>query len=243
MDLLRANLSRGAVLRTRNMPVARPSPSMFYYAGLETKPVWTCDNSNGKIDQKLNAIKDSLIAGYQDIVDEYLAIRLNTKNDYQLNKDEHQLHKGKWDWNSYILQGVRQPEFAISCPKTATILESTPLLMHSTPFSFAFFSTLHPNTIINPHYGPTNIRLRCHFPLIIPKKSDNIGMNIGNIDVKWREKEPLFFDDTYEHSVYNHTEEERVVLLFDIFHPSLHNDEIHAVIEMFDYSKKQGWLK
>ena len=36
------------------------------------------------------------------------------------------------------------------------------------PFAFSFFSTLHPKSEIAPHSGPSNLRLRCHLPLIVP---------------------------------------------------------------------------
>lgn len=40
--------------------------------------------------------------------------------------------------------------------------------MAGTPFSFAFFSTLHPGAEIAAHTAPSNLRLRCHLPLIVP---------------------------------------------------------------------------
>lgn len=52
----------------------------------------------------------------------------------------------------------------------------------------------------------------------------------------------LFFDDTYEHEVFNKTDEERVVLLFDLWHPELTADEIDAIDGMFAYAREQGWL-
>lgn len=54
--------------------------------------------------------------------------------------------------------------------------------MSQTPFSFAFFSTLRPNAEIKPHFGPCNLRIRCHFPLIVPSNGD-VGMEVGGITV------------------------------------------------------------
>ena len=50
-------------------------------------------------------------------------------------------------------------------------------LMSQTPFSFAFFSILKKNSEISPHFGPCNLRIRCHLPLIIP--SGDVGMEIA----------------------------------------------------------------
>mgnify|MGYP003386728315 CR=1 FL=1 len=41
--------------------------------------------------------------------------------------------------------------------------------------------------------------------------------------------------------VWNNTDQERVVLLFDIWHPDLDSDEITAVTDMFSYAREQGW--
>jgi aspartyl/asparaginyl beta-hydroxylase (cupin superfamily) len=87
------------------------------------------------------------------------------------------LHDGNWEWNSYILKGKRQGEFAVRCPKTVDTLDSIPTLMHSVPFSYAFFSTLKQQSKIAAHYGPCNIRVRCHLPLVVP--DGDCGMHIG----------------------------------------------------------------
>ena len=157
--------------------------------------------------------------------------------------------------------------------------------MTDTPFSFAFFSTLHAGGEIGAHYGPCNLRLRCHLPLIVPvpvpapapvpsttgtgtnkpmqsgsydsernesnesrnddgnKDEDgSCGMEIGGEVVKWEVGNPLLFDDCYEHRVWNNSTSERVVLLFDIWHPDLHNSEIDAIVDMFQEAKHAGWL-
>lgn len=46
-----------------------------------------------------------------------------------------------------------------------------------------------------------------------------------------------------EHETWNTTEEERVILLLDFWHPELTTDERAAVRGMFEYAKSQGWLK
>ena len=85
--------------------------------------------------------------------------------------------------------------------------------------------------------------------------------------MKWTPGKPIFFDDCYQHRgkdcfvtryiymdigrgilsasniVWNKTDEDRVVLLFDIWHPELHDEEIEAIVDMFDDAKSKGWLK
>lgn len=50
---------------------------------------------------------------------------------------------------------------------------------------------------------------------------------------QWRPGEALIFDDAFEHSVWNDGDEERALLLFDLWHPDLTVDEITAVKAMF----------
>jgi len=129
----------------------------LHYVGLTSKPIF--DNTSFPW-------CDDLRSMHAVILGEYLALReklqAQRKSDYVINKEEHKLHEGQWDWNSYIVKGRRQADFATSCPRTVELLESltAPSLMTSTPFSYCFFSTLHGGSSIAPHYGPCNLRLR-----------------------------------------------------------------------------------
>ena len=44
-------------------------------------------------------------------------------------------------------------------------------------------------------------------------------MEVAGERVEWTEGDLVFFDDTYPHAVWNDTDEERVVLLFDFERP------------------------
>ncbi|CAM9735658.1 unnamed protein product [Ectocarpus fasciculatus] len=116
--------------------------------------------------------------------------------------------------------------------------------MVGTPFSFSFFSTLHGGSSIAAHTAPCNLRLRCHLPLTVPSvDTSQCGMRVGGETRPWEEGKCLVFDDSYEHEVWNKTEGERVLLLFDLWHPDLVEEERHAVTDMFGYAARQGWLK
>jgi aspartate beta-hydroxylase len=79
--------------------------------------------------------------------------------------------------------------------------------------------------------------------LIVPTASTEVGMEVGGQVVHWNAGEPVFFDDSYEHNVWNHTKEERVLLLFDLWHPELDELEIDAIKDMFSHARDQGWIK
>lgn len=164
-----ATIIQSGLCKTNTL-IARPNPSLFFFPGLSTKPVFNKEQFE---------ISDMLKSAAPQIIDEYKHWYSlpQTVSDYKLVTDEHKLHEGKWEWNSYILKGKRQSEFAVRCPKTVDMLESVPNLMHSVPFSYAFFSTLKQKSKIAAHYGPCNIRIRCHLPLIVPE--GDCGMRIG----------------------------------------------------------------
>jgi len=250
---LMATLVKSAMIRT-NLSKKRPAPSVFFMPGLGSPgPNWSAI-MKGQHAQ----IGDALTANYSIILEEYKNLRslakqtatdsgASSSSDYQV--DDQKLHTGSWDWQSYLLKGQRQASFAANCPQTTEILESLTYrnnntrkaLMTGTPLSFAFFSTMGAGAEIKPHYGACNLRIRCHFPLIVPH--GDVGMECGGAQIAWTAGQPLFFDDAFEHRVWNRTQEERVVLLFDLWHPELEQEEVAALQDMFGYAREQGWTK
>ena len=94
----------------------------------------------------------------------------------------------------------------------------------------ACFSFLAPHTTIKPHYGVSNVRLVMHLPLVVPP---DCALNlIGVGEHVWREGELMLFDDTFEHEAWNRSDQVRIVLLMDCWHPGLTAVERDAVGRM-----------
>lgn len=199
-----AEIIQSGLCRTR-VGAHRPCPSLFYYPGLNSRPVYPAN-----FNPQFQNISKSLRDNFDTIKAEYHQLRKTIQNDYKLVTDEHKLHEGDWYWNSYILKGARQAVFAANCPTTVEILESIqqPKLMLDVPFSYTFFSTLGKRSSIAAHFGPCNLRVRCHFALSVPP--GDCGMKIGGEVVSWKDGECVFFDDTYEH-------EGHLLLLLSLF--------------------------
>jgi aspartyl/asparaginyl beta-hydroxylase (cupin superfamily) len=123
-------------------------------------------------------------------------------------------------WSSLFLfkDGERHEANIARCPKTVAALEAAPVVRipHRGPTSF--FSLLEPKTKIPPHTGTTNIRLTVHIPLIVPPKC---GFRVGTQVREWQPGTALIFDDTIEHEAWNDSDEDRVILIFDIWNPLL----------------------
>jgi len=98
-------------------------------------------------------------------------------------------------------------------PVTTEILERVPNLR------IAWLSILAPGYHIPAHTGVTKGLIRNHLGLIIPADREQCRIRVGDEIRPWSEGKFLILDDTYEHEVWNDTDEERVVLLFDFDRP------------------------
>jgi hypothetical protein len=90
------------------------------------------------------------------------------------------------------------------------------------------FSVLRPGTRIHPHTASHNLRLTAHLGLRVPHCSSKssaaaalCSLRVGGVDHVWEEGKFLVFDDSFEHSVVNESDEYRAVLLLRFWHPEL----------------------
>jgi beta-hydroxylase len=132
----------------------------------------------------------------------------------EISPDQMKISKGD-KWRTFILYGfgTKSPRNCARAPRTTALLESIPNLQT------AWFSILAPGYHIPAHRGVTKGILRCHLGLIIPKDRENCWIRIADEKVSWEQGKAFVFDDTYEHEVFNNTEDERVILLFDFDRP------------------------
>lgn len=119
------------------------------------------------------------------------------------------------NWRTFILYGfgTRLEKNCSQTPLTTALLAKVPNIQT------AWFSILGPNYHIPPHRGVTKGILRAHLGLIIPRDSKNCYLRVDDQIKVWQKSEIFVFDDTYEHEVFNNTDDERVILLFDFDRP------------------------
>jgi len=58
-------------------------------------------------------------------------------------------------------------------------------------------------------------------------------MKVASETRRWERGKALVFDDSFEHETWNRAEQDRVVLLFDVWHPDLTHEERREIISMF----------
>ena len=123
-------------------------------------------------------------------------------------------------WSALYLykDGDPQQEHIERCPRTMAALAHAPVVDVPKRGPTSFFSRLEPKTRIPAHTGSTNTRLTVHIPLIIPPAC---GFRVGSEVREWHPGTALVFDDTIEHEAWNDSDEQRVVLIFDIWNPLL----------------------
>ena len=133
---------------------------------------------------------------------------------HEISPDQYRLSTAK-NWKTFVLFGFgeRLETNTTLTPVTASILEKVPNLQT------AMFSILSPGYHIPAHKGVTKGILRSHLGLIIPKEREKCRIRVDDTITAWEEGEIFVFDDTYEHEVWNETDEERVILLFDFDRP------------------------
>ncbi|KAL3821772.1 hypothetical protein ACHAXA_000271 [Cyclostephanos tholiformis] len=121
------------------------------------------------------------------------------------------------EWSSIYLynRGIIQSAHRTHFPQTLHIIETQcPHRMAGRcGFGSVYFSKLGRNTKVKEHCGPTNVRLRCHLPLIVPPpsrdKTRRSRLRVGLADVneevlEWVEGKPILFDDSFLHSATHH---------------------------------------
>jgi aspartyl/asparaginyl beta-hydroxylase (cupin superfamily) len=132
------------------------------------------------------------------------------------------------DWTAaYLIRdGKHHTPLAERCPKTLAALDEVPLETIEGRAPFVLFSRLTPGAWIAPHTGFLNSRLVCHLPLSVP---DGCWFRVGNQVRLWERGKAWVFDDTIEHEARNQGTGTRVVLIFNIWHPDLTEEERHLV--------------
>ena len=159
------------------------------------------------------------------------------------------------EWSSIYLyhQGIRQSDICNKhFPQTSQILElkCPHRLAGKCGLGSVYFSKLKRNTKVKEHCGPTNVRWRCHLPLVVPKGSiSELRVGLAGVNeecVGWKEGVPVLFDDSFVHSAVHQVVEDddentplnndddtfdgaRIVLIVDFWHPALSEMDRNAL--------------
>lgn len=124
---------------------------------------------------------------------------------------------GAWDVLFFYERGYRHDENCRACPVMIYGIETYPAMR--TVAGLIYVSRLRAGTHITAHSGPTNMRLRCHLAIKVPHGDGAI--RVSGDARQWQEGRCMVFDDHFEHEAWNRTEDDRIVLVVDMWHPGL----------------------
>ncbi|MCL2769761.1 MAG: aspartyl/asparaginyl beta-hydroxylase domain-containing protein [Solirubrobacterales bacterium] len=118
-------------------------------------------------------------------------------------------------WKTFFLYGFGfEAELGVRmCPRTAALMRQIPGM------TTAMFSILSPRKHILDHRGPYKGVVRYHLGLIVPHDREACRIRVGEEVRHWVQGRSMIFDDTYNHEVWNDTDETRVVLFLDVLRP------------------------
>jgi hypothetical protein len=196
--------------------------------GLKRDPLWTA-STNTAMENLFSLFEDP--ANFEAILEECRSV-----SELKGTWKENHLPSGSWKTYFLMNQGTWDEEKSSHCPQTRRLLESCGCLMEGVVYGNVLFSVLRRGSAIEPHTSPCNFRLRCHLAL---NASAGFSLRVGKLTASWETGRLLVFDDSFVHSVAHRGDlgqevEDRVVLIFDIWHPEITHSEQKALKYIFE---------
>jgi aspartyl/asparaginyl beta-hydroxylase (cupin superfamily) len=120
-----------------------------------------------------------------------------------------------WRSVNFVTYRHWYPRNCASFPETMALLRGIPFL------TSAFVNLLEPGASLPAHNGDTNTTYRCHLGLVVPSEDvERCGLAVGGERTGWREGAAFAFNEAYGHWVWNRTDDDRVVFVFDVMKPA-----------------------
>lgn len=226
--------------RLRRTRPFHSEPTDFHYPGLREREFH--DRGDFPWLDRLEAATDTIAGELQQVMAaERAELVPYVQYDAHLPMDQWRPLNHNPDWTAIHLlrQGARVEANARHCPRTLALLDAIgqPVIAGASPN--AMFSLLAPRTSIPPHVGINNSRLVCHLPLVVPP---GCWFRVGAETRHWQRGSAFVFDDTIEHEALNPSDELRIVLIFDVWHPDLSEAERAGVAAMIGCEATGGGL-
>jgi aspartate beta-hydroxylase len=212
--------------------VYAPQPSLLHFPELpvieffdRAQFPWLAD-----LESKTDAIREELQRVMREDAGEFTAyidhpVDSPSRQWLELN------HSARWSVFFLWKDGARYEINCGRCPQTAAAAEALPIVRIPNFGPTIMYSTLAPRTHIPPHSSVTNSRLVVHLPLIVP---EGCRFRVGDQVREWKEGQAWVFDDTIEHEAWNDSDQTRVILMIDIWHPMLTSAERDLVAGMLN---------
>ncbi len=205
-------------------------PSVFYYPGLPQKRFY---------DPEEFPWFESVLALLPQMQAELVRAMESGANGFApyVQRTQHRpapnnplLENEAWTAFHFWRDGKVVEENAALCPATMEALSFVPMPVIPGRSPNAHWSRLLPGAHITPHTGMLNTRLICHVPILT---APSCWLRVGSETREWIDGVPLVFDDSINHEAKNEGQQERVVLLFEIWRPEIDAADREAIGNIF----------
>ena len=208
-------------------------PLFLYIPGLRDQPYWSAQEFEWvklALELRPQIIEEAkAVLERRESVVPFLQAGPGESLDGYISSSSEQ--QARWDAHFFYRHGERFDQHLADSPATAKLLAAINSVQINAHAPEICFSILAPNTTILPHTGVTNARLVAHLPLILPGEC---ALRVAGETREWREDEVLIFDDTFEHEAWNRSDDVRVILLMDTWHPDLSAVEKVAIKQLVE---------
>ena len=156
---------------------------------------------------------------WERIRDEAVALRADTIPSLGDISPDHGRIAADRRWRSFFMEGYgyKRKENRARVPVTAALIDRIPALCT------ASFSVLEAGCHIPRHRGMTKGMLTYHLALRVPTEREKCWIQIEEGTHRhvcpWADGRSILFDDTYNHEVWNNTDQDRYVLLLQVRRP------------------------
>ena len=230
----RRRLERFVSNRSRRTRTFHQEPTEFHYP--EMPEVEFHDRSQFPGLEQLEAATETIRSEFQQLINAEAAEivpYIEYPENVPLRQWKELNQSDKWSAIHLLRNGERVEANARHCPRTLEVLKQLPQPQVRGASPNAMFSLLSPRTRIPPHTGVANTRLVCHLPLVVPP---GCGFRCGESKREWNVGEAFVFDDTIEHEAWNDSDQLRVVLIVDLWVPSLTPGERAGIASVLEAS-------
>ena len=198
------------------IPFYDPRPAELVYPGLSTPQPWH--------DTSVYPWIADLEAAYSTIKEEVWAKMgdpniSNQFEDYGVEVGD----TSQWKVLSFKKHFQEIPDTIADFPKTWEVLSKLPIL------SDCSISVLEPGGIIEPHCDHYNFTLTTHLSLSNP---EDCALKVGGVTNTWEEGKCFVFDHCFEHEGWNRSDQNRVVLILNVWHFDLNEAEKAAILSV-----------
>jgi len=193
--------------------------SLYNVNPLKAQPVWSLEETG------IKAQLDLIASKWSQIQKEAWSI---FQRGHYVGEGESLQDKGHWSQFELYRQGRPNKANCDQAPTTCGLIKTIPEIS-SNKRGQVKFSVMEAGTHVHAHSGPTNCRLRAHLGLKVPLASTKSKLRVADQYLTWQEGKVFVFDDSFDHEVWHEhpTQESRIVLIMDLWHPELTHTQRH----------------